>query len=241
MPTTLLEMKGVAGGYGQSRVIHGVDLVVREGAVVALLGANGAGKTTLLRMASGQLKPAAGTIRIVGEDMTRKAPEKRARAGLCHLPEGRAIFPALSVRENLDLLVPPWRKDRNLDEVMQIFPRLGERLKQRAGSLSGGEQQMLALARAFLADPLVVLADELSMGLAPVAVDEVFEALRRLCERGVALLLVEQYVNRALDMADIVYLLRRGEVAASGPASAIDGDAVISAYLGVDGLGANVG
>jgi len=232
--TPALQLKEVHAGYGRVRVLHGVDLVVPERSVVALLGANGAGKTTLLRIASGLLKPTAGEVRLHESDVTRLAPHRRARAGLCHITEGRAIFPSLSVRDNLELAVPTWVTDDHLDDVLGMFPKLGQRMRQIAGSMSGGEQQMLALGRAFLANPNVVLVDELSMGLAPLVVDQLFEALNALVEKGVALLMVEQYVNRAIEMADFVYLMKLGEITFSGRADQVDEDSVMRTYLGSD-------
>ena len=228
----ILALRDVTAGYDGSEVLHGIDLAVPEGAVVALLGANGAGKTSLLRTASGLLGVDRGRVLLAGEDVTGTAPHRRARAGLCHITEGRAIFPALSVRDNLELAIPPWSKHKDYGQAIEIFPPLGSRLRQIAGSLSGGEQQMLALARAFLCDPKVVLADEVSMGLAPLVVEQIFESLRRLTQLGVSMLLVEQYVDQALDMADLVYLLQRGKVVFSGPVADVDRDILLRAYVG---------
>jgi branched-chain amino acid transport system ATP-binding protein len=230
----VLELTGVAAGYEGTRVLFDVDLTVPPGSVVALLGANGAGKTTLLRIASGLLRPTSGAVHISADDVTREPPHRRARRGLCHITEGRAIFRALSVADNLELAVPPWVNERGYDRALDIFPALKSRMRQTAGSLSGGEQQMLALGRAFLAEPSVVLVDEVSMGLAPLVVNQIFESLQRLAEQGVSLLLVEQYVNRALEMADSVYLLRQGRVVFNGPASAVDQRELMSAYMGVE-------
>jgi branched-chain amino acid transport system ATP-binding protein len=226
-----LELRGVTGGYEDFEVLHDVDLVVPKGAVVALLGANGAGKTTLLRIASGLLKPSEGEVLCEGQDVTAERPHKRAARGICHITEGRAIFRALSVRDNLTLSIPPWSKGQGIDLAIDVFPVLGERLNQTAGSLSGGQQQMLALSRAFLAKPKVVLADEMSIGLAPIVVNEIFESLGKLVAQGVSLLLVEQYVKRALEIADSVYLLRQGRTLFSGPASAVDESALMQAYI----------
>jgi branched-chain amino acid transport system ATP-binding protein len=207
---------------------------VPAGKVVALLGPNGAGKTTLLRVASGLLPPAAGAVHIKGTEMTRRKPFERARAGLCLVPEGRGIFPNLTVRENLLIQTPPWVRDRGVDPAVEAFPILKDRLGQTAGKMSGGQQQMLALARCFLASPSVVLLDEVSMGLAPRIIDQIFEALAVLARRGIALLLVEQYVSRALRVADNVYLLNRGSVAFSGSLSELDEEELTSRYLGED-------
>jgi branched-chain amino acid transport system ATP-binding protein len=231
-PSKILELNGVDASYGHARILRAIELSVRERAVVALLGANGAGKTTLLRIASGLLRPTTGEVRLAGKVVTRNPSHVRARGGLCHITEGRSIFRSLSVRDNLELAIPPWSKHSEFDRATTVFPKLADRLRQTAGSLSGGEQQMLALARAFLSDPAVVLVDELSMGLAPVVVDELFEALERLAASGVAILLVEQYVTRAIAMADYVYLMSKGQITFSGPASEVDQDEVMRTYLG---------
>jgi branched-chain amino acid transport system ATP-binding protein len=228
----VLALTGVTAGYGRTTVLREVDLTVAAGSVVALLGPNGAGKTTLLRTASGLLAPAAGEIRLAGESITRARPHERARRGLCLVPEGRGIFPNLSVRDNLLLQIPPWSKGRDCDAALEAFPVLRDRLSQRAGSMSGGQQQMLALSRCFLADPKVVLLDEVSMGLAPRIIDEIFAALVAVSRRGVALVLVEQYVSRALAIADHVYLLGRGAVTFSGAPSELDEDELTKRYIG---------
>src|SRR5258708_4989397 len=170
----LLVLDSVSAGYGLTPVLRDVSIVVPTGTLVALLGANGAGKTTLLRVASGLLRPTSGTVWLDGEDRTRQPPFRRAEAGMCLVPEGRGIFPSLTVRDNLELQVPPWLKDGKLDRALDIFPALGSRMAQVAGSLSGGEQQMLALARAVLAQPTVILLAEISLGLAPQLVDRLF-------------------------------------------------------------------
>ena len=227
-----LELRSVSAGYGASAVLHGVSISVPRSSVVALLGPNGAGKTTTLRAAAGLLRPTGGTVVIGGKEAGRSAPFRRARQGVCLIPEGRGIFRSLTVRENLELLIPPWRKGAPVDPAVDAFPMLGQRLGQVAGSLSGGQQQQLALARAFLSSPDVVLLDEVSMGLAPVIVDQIFESLKLLAATGVALVLVEQYVSRALEMADTAYLMARGTIAWSGPAATLDTDAITRAYLG---------
>jgi branched-chain amino acid transport system ATP-binding protein len=231
----LLELSNVTAGYARTTVLRSVDIAVDRGRVVALLGANGAGKTTLLRVASGLLTPSAGTVALAGSDVTSKSTHARARAGLCLIPEGRGIFRNLTVRENLRLQVPPWKKNDDIGQALEAFPKLGDRLEQIAGTLSGGEQQMLALSRCFLADPSIVLLDEVSMGLAPRAVEEIFASLTRLTEMGISLLLVEQYVDRALDMADAVYLLDRGRIAFAGRPDELDRGAVLEGYLGSNG------
>ena len=231
-PAPVLLLSHITAGYGRSTVLRDVTVEVPAGSIVALLGPNGAGKTTTLRVAAGLLRPARGTVVIGGKEAGRSAPFRRARQGVCLIPEGRGIFRSLTVRENLELLIRPWRKGSGIDPAVQAFPILGERLGQTAGSLSGGQQQQLALARAFLSAPDVVLLDEVSMGLAPVIVDQIFESLKLLASTGVALVLVEQYVSRALEMADTAYLMARGTIAWSGPAAALDTDAITRAYLG---------
>jgi branched-chain amino acid transport system ATP-binding protein len=229
----LLELRGITAGYGGTMVLRDLDLSVPEGSVVALLGPNGAGKTTLLRVAAGLISPRQGEVRLKGEDVTRRRPFQRARSGVCLIPEGRGIFPNLSVRDNLILQVPPWRAP-GFDVALDAFPILRERLGQKAGSLSGGQQQMLALSRCFLSHPRLVLLDEVSMGLAPMIIDEIFAALRTLKSMGVSLLLVEQYVSRALHVADHVYLLGRGSVQFSGPAAELDEATIGNFYLGAE-------
>jgi branched-chain amino acid transport system ATP-binding protein len=230
----VLSIESLTAGYGRTTVLRDVDVAVPAGSVAALLGPNGAGKTTLLRAAAGLLRASGGTVRVNGKDITRRKPHARNRAGLCLIPEGRGVFPNLTVRENLLLQVPPWQKDDALDVALDAFPVLRERLGQVAGTMSGGQQQMVALSRCYLSKPAVVLLDEVSMGLAPRIIDEIFEALRRLAATGVALLLVEQYVSRALEMADVVYLLNRGQVAFSGAPDALDEGELMRGYLGAD-------
>ncbi|WP_067428846.1 ABC transporter ATP-binding protein [Nocardioides jensenii] len=227
-----LEVVGLAGGYGDTQVLRGVELAVQPGTVTALLGANGAGKTTLLKTIAGTLRPHAGSVSVGGVDVTAQKAHTRARAGVCMIPEGRGIFPNLTVAENLRMATPPWRKGEPYDPALEAFPALAERLHQRAGSMSGGQQQMLALSRCFLSQPDVVLLDEVSMGLAPKVIDEIFESLRQLAERGVALLVVEQYVHRALEMADFVHLMSRGSIGFSGTPDQIDEEQLQREYLG---------
>lgn len=233
MTTPILQLEGLHAGYRGARVLHAIDLSVPAGTVTALLGPNGAGKTTLLRAAAGLLRPSAGAIRLGGADATRWTAARRARHGLCLVPEGRGVFAALSVRENLRMMLPPRAPKSRVDEVLDVFPDLRPRLGQAAGSMSGGQQQMLALARAWLTGPRVVLLDEVSMGLAPLVVDEIFVALDALRSTGVSLLLVEQYVDRALAMADTVHLLDRGRITFGGPAADLDRDGLLASYLGV--------
>src|SRR5882757_3076904 len=228
----MLELRRVSAGYGGTRVLRDVTLRVPDGSVVALLGANGAGKTTLLRVAAGLLRPDEGQLVIDGEDVTGQAPNRLVRHGVCHIPEGRGVFPSLTVRENLVVQSPPGQHADAIERAAGAFPVLGQRLGQVAGTLSGGEQQMLALARAYIQQPKVVLLDEVSMGLAPLVVDEIFEFLSRLAAGGASLLLVEQYVTKALDLCDYVYLLQRGEVAFVGEPGELDGEDLFARYLG---------
>ena len=229
----MLELREIEAGYGETTVLRGVSLAVPPSSVVALLGPNGAGKTTLLKVASGLLRPTAGTLFIDDVDHTGAPPHRLAARGVCHVPEGRGIFPTLSVRENLLLQVTSGHDDAT-ERAVEAFPVLGARLAQSAGTMSGGEQQMLALARAYISNPRIVLLDEVSMGLAPRIVDEIFEFLERLAREGASLLLVEQYVTRALALADYVYMLNRGSLVFVGePAELVDED-VFARYLGTE-------
>ena len=205
---------------------------MKAGEVVALLGPNGAGKTTVLRAASGLLRLEKGSMLVHGTDVSRRSPHERVKSGLCLIPEGRGIFRGLTVSENLRLYVPPWAQRESYDKAIDLFPLLGQRLKLVAGNLSGGQQQMLSLARAFLSGAKTVMLDELSMGLAPIMVDEVFAGIRTLASTGLALLVVEQYINRALDLADTVVLINKGEVSHIGPPSGLDEDSLARHYLG---------
>jgi branched-chain amino acid transport system ATP-binding protein len=227
----MLELRGVTAGYGTATVLRSIDLAVPDGAVVALLGPNGAGKTTLLRVASGLLVPSAGSVVVDGEDATSEPPHSFAGRGVCHVPEGRGIWRSLSVGDNLRLHAHPGQEAEALDRAVQAFPKLGTRLTQVAGTLSGGEQQMLAIARAYVSDPSVVLLDEVSMGLAPLIIDEIFEFLGRVASDGTALLIVEQYVDRALALAQYLYLLDRGRVTFAGEPSEVSADDLAERYL----------
>ena len=228
----LLVLDGVCAGYGLTPVLRDVSITVQAGTLVALLGANGAGKTTLLRVASGLLRPTSGTVWLDGADKTRQPPFRRAEAGMCLVPEGRGVFPSLTVRDNLELQVPPWLKDANLDRALEVFPALRSRMGQVAGSMSGGEQQMLALARAVLAQPKVILLDEISLGLAPQVVDRLFEVLGRLAAQGTAMLVVEQCVSRVLELCSAAYIMKKGAIVYSGPSSELKRSAIIDSYLG---------
>jgi branched-chain amino acid transport system ATP-binding protein len=230
----MLELHAITAGYGESMVLRDVNFAVGDGEVVALLGPNGAGKTTLLRTATGFVKPRSGRINFAGADLTGSAPYRYTRAGLCHLPEGRGIFPSLTVGENLTIQARGADKAQSLAQATELFPVLGSRLRQTAGSLSGGEQQMLALSRAYITRPKLVLVDEASLGLAPLIVDKIYDALRQLVQSGMSVVVVEQYVQKALDLAKTVYILSRGEIIHSGPASQIHPDEIYEKYLGIE-------
>ena len=228
----MLELRDVSAGYDGHPVLHDVSICVPSESVVALLGPNGSGKTTLLRVASGLLRPTSGQVLLDGVDVTGWTPDRLARAGLCHVPEGRGVFPGLTVADNLRLQAPP-AGDRSAAAIaQQAFPKLGDRLSQKAGTMSGGEQQMLALAHAYVARSEVVLLDETSMGLAPKVVDEIFEFLRGLAQQGRSLLVVEQFVKRALALADYVFVLRKGRIEFAGEASQLGDDTIMASYLG---------
>jgi branched-chain amino acid transport system ATP-binding protein len=229
----LLRAENITAGYGGTVVLRDVTISVRPSSVVALLGPNGAGKTTLLRTISGLMQPMSGRIWLGEEEITGRPAESLARAGLCHVPEGRGIFPSLTVRDNLILQAKRGSERAGIERAAEMFPELGRRLGQVAGSMSGGEQQMLALARATLSEPALVVVDEASLGLAPVLVDRVFETFVNITSAGTALLIVEQYVPRALEIADTVYLLDRGAVAYTGPAADLDAGELSRRYLGV--------
>jgi branched-chain amino acid transport system ATP-binding protein len=224
-PTTvpMLELRAVDAGYGPFRAIFGVSLALTPGGVLALLGSNGAGKTTIARVCSGLIVPSQGRVFFDGTDVTGWAPYKYACLGIVHAPEGRSVFASLTVEENLDLT---FRRSRGragarsgLEEAYGLFPRLGERRTQQAGTLSGGEQRMLSLARVLVEKPRLLIADELSLGLAPIVIDEVYRTLETIRSAGTTLLIVEQHVHHALSIADHAVVLSKGEVAYSGPVS----------------------
>ena len=231
---TVLELDGITAGYGETVVLRDVSLSVPDSGVVALLGPNGAGKTTCLRAASGLVKPSSGRVLFDGEDVTGLKPYAMARRGLCHLPEGHGIFPSLTVKENIVLNSPKGKEKESLVKAGDQFPVLAARLGQQAGSLSGGEQQMLSLVRAYLTNPRIVVVDEASLGLSPLLVDQVFEALIQIVAEGTALLLVEQYVTRALELADTAYIMNRGQIVYSGAAADLQGEEVFERYLGIE-------
>jgi branched-chain amino acid transport system ATP-binding protein len=230
----MLTLDSVTAGYGDTTVLRNVDFTVGDGEVVALLGPNGAGKTTLLRLATGFVRPRSGRVALDGHDVTGEAPFRYSRRGVCHLPEGRGIFPSLTVGENLTVQARDVDLKQSLADLTELFPFLAKRLGQTAGSLSGGEQQMLALSRAYLTKPKIVLVDEPSLGLAPRIVDRIYQVLARFVARGVSLVIVEQYVQRALALANTVYILSRGEVIHTGRADELDPDEIYQRYLGME-------
>jgi branched-chain amino acid transport system ATP-binding protein len=229
----LLELRGVRAGYGGVEALHGIDLSVPGGSLTALLGPNGAGKTTTLRVVSGLLAPTAGSVVLEGHELGGASTVALSRAGVCLIPEGRGIFPNLTVRENL--LMDTYASGRSLKDVEAVaygrFPRLGERRQQVAGTLSGGEQQMLALSRALSSDPALLLLDELSMGLAPLVVEELFSVVADLTTTGVTILVVEQFASVVLDVADHVVVMAQGAVKLQGRPDDVRDD-LHAAYLG---------
>ena len=233
---SLLELDRLQVDYGAIRALHGIDLAVEEGEIVALLGANGAGKTTTLRAISGLIPSSGGDVRFEGVSIRGVSAHAIARRGLRHVPEGRRVFARMSVRENLDLGGFGRSRAQNaagMEEALAIFPRLHERLDQAAGTLSGGEQQMLAIGRALMGAPRLLMLDEPSLGLAPLLVQTIFAVIRTLHERGTTILLVEQNARQALRVADRAYVLENGAIARHGPAAdLLDDPAVVAAYLG---------
>jgi branched-chain amino acid transport system ATP-binding protein len=233
----LLEIAALRAGYGSAEVLRGVDLEVHAGEIVALLGSNGAGKTTLNNVISGLVRARAGAIRFAGEDIANQPPDFIVARGLIQVPEGRRVFPTLTVRENLEL--GSYRRARirravNLERVCAIFPRLRERRNQLAGTLSGGEQQMLALGRALMAEPRLLILDEPSLGLSPLLVEEMFGLIAQLHDDGCTVLVVEQNVIQSLSIADRAYVLENGEVTLSGPAAGLLDNAELKrSYLGL--------
>jgi branched-chain amino acid transport system ATP-binding protein len=228
-----LELIGVRAGYGKVEVLHGIDLVVPPGSVVALMGPNGAGKTTLLNVAAGFIRPTAGCVHVTGLHVNGVSPERFARAGVCSIPEGRGSFPNLTVRENLKVFTHAG--DHSLSETEElayaVFPRLAERRHQLAGTLSGGERQMLSMCRAFTSDPALLLLDEISMGLAPLVVGELYEKVGELALQGIAILLVEQFATAAMKVAEYAAIMRHGRIATIGEPADVADD-LTAAYLG---------
>lgn len=234
----MLEITGLSVNYGTIRAVRGISLTVARGELVSLLGANGAGKSSTIKCIAGTLKAAGGTITLEGRDITAANPEQVIRAGLATVPETRDVFPDLTVAENLMLGAYIHRRDQagnrqNLERLHTLFPRLAERSNQPAGTLSGGEQQMLVIARALMARPRVLLLDEPSLGLAPAIVERIFEMIETLKKSGLTILLVEQNVNQALSIADRAYVMRLGAIVASGTAEEVRSGSDLSAhYLG---------
>jgi branched-chain amino acid transport system ATP-binding protein len=237
VPSPLLDVTGLYAGYGETDVLRGIDLNVGPGEIVAVLGSNGVGKSTLNCTLSGIVRARAGSIRFDGSEVAREKPAAIVARGLIHVPEGRRIFPNMTVRENLDL--GSYRRARanraqNRERVLAIFPRLRERHAQYAGTLSGGEQQMLAIGRGLMAEPKLIILDEPSLGLSPLLVEELFALIGRIRADGVAVLLVEQNVVQSLEAADRAYILAEGIFVMSGTAAAIGADPKLKrAYLGL--------
>ena len=233
----MLEIKALEAGYGETLILRGIDLSVPEGALVAVLGANGAGKTTLNMTISGVVRPRSGEIRFAGQSLAALSPADIVALGLIHVPEGRKIFPNLNVREVLEL--GSYRRARanrarNLERVFGIFPRLAERTRQAAGTLSGGEQQMLAIGRGLMAEPRLLILDEPSLGLSPLLVEEMFALIRRLHADGLTIMLVEQNLAQSLEVADQAHVLENGVITLSGAARDIAADPELRrSYLGL--------
>jgi branched-chain amino acid transport system ATP-binding protein len=235
---TLLELQGLKVRYGRIEAIHDMSITVEKGEVVSLIGANGAGKTTTMRTISGLLTPSAGTITFDGQDITKLAAHKRVGLGISQAPEGRGVFPGMTVAENLDMGTYG-RRDRkgvaeDLERVFGLFPRLKERRTQVGGTMSGGEQQMLAIGRALMSSPRLLLLDEPSMGLAPQFIRQIFTIIGEIAQQGTTILLVEQNANQALARSDRAYVLETGTITKTGPGRELMADpAIKEAYLGV--------
>ena len=232
-PPPALELRDITAGYGRIEVLHGVSLAVPAGSVYALLGPNGAGKSTTLQVCSGKIRPTGGCVHVAGSHVNGVAPEALAKAGVCRIPEGRGVVPNLTVTENLRMFT--YATDRSAREVQERafarFPRLGERRTQLAGTMSGGEQQMLAMSRALVTDPGVLLLDEISMGLAPLIVAELYDLVRQLAAEGISILLVEQFARTALAVADYAAIMEKGRITRVGQPQDVT-DEVSAAYLG---------
>ena len=233
----MLEIKNLHAGYGQMKVLQGVDLDIQAGEIVALLGSNGAGKSTLNNNISGIYTPTSGSILFEGEDIVGMRSEHVVQKGIIHVPEGRRIFPNISVRENLELgsyLRGRQNRAANLDRVVGVFPRLQERFSQLAGTLSGGEQQMLAIGRGMMAEPRLMILDEPSLGLSPLLVEEMFALIQDLNKTGLSFFLVEQNVMQSLEIADRAYVIENGKIVLSGEATGLlDDPDLKKSYLGV--------
>lgn len=234
----MLELEAIDAGYGATTILHGVSLNVQAGEAVTIIGGNGAGKTTTLRTIAGLIRPTAGSIRFEGQDISRLEAHEVVELGITLIPEGRQLFPDMTVRENL--LMGAFRREARpqaeatLKEVLQLFPRVAERLDQGAGSLSGGEQQMVAIARGLMARPRLLMFDEPSLGLAPIIVEQVFSVIDRIVETGVTVLIVEQNVHHTLKAADRGYVLENGRIVLADAAEALlNNDHVRQAYLGI--------
>ncbi len=233
----LLEVNNLHAGYGAIRALRGISFTVDAGQVVSLIGANGAGKSTTLNTISGFITPTAGSIHFNGQDITGWRADRVTNTGLVQVPEGRQVIANMSVLENLQmggyLITARAKREREIQRIFERFPRLGERRAQKAGSLSGGEQQMLAIGRALIAGPRLVMLDEPSMGLAPLLVNDVFDIIREIKAAGTPILLVEQNARKALQVADYAYVLERGEITQEGEAAKLrEDEGVIAAYLG---------
>jgi len=227
-----LELVAVHAAYGGIEVLHGIDLAVASGEVVALLGANGAGKSTTVKVCAGLLRPTAGALRVAGHDVTGAPSHELARVGVCTVPEGRGVFPNLTVRENLWMATQVTGDLAALEEAAYArFPRLGERRTQLAGTMSGGEQQMLAMSRALVTDPAVLLLDELSMGLAPIIVQQLYEIVAQIAHEGISILVVEQFAQAVLGIADRAAIMVNGEITRVGTPAEMQSE-LSSAYLG---------
>lgn len=229
----MLEVKKLAAGYGRTQILWDIDLTIGKNEIVALVGPNGSGKTTLLRAITGMIQVKSGEVNFLGENIKGRSIEEIVSRGIAHVPEGRRLFPGLTVRENLEL--GAWRtRDTNVDRVVDLFPRLGERLNQVAGSMSGGEQQMCAIARGLMSQPHLIVIDELSLGLAPVVVDEIIQRLHGIAESGTSILMVDQDVDAALTISTHAYVLEAGQVVLAGKAADLLADPrVQESYLGV--------
>ncbi len=229
----VLELVGIRAGYGTIDVLHGVDLTVHSGQVVALLGPNGAGKSTTLAVASGQIRPTSGSVKILGREVNGVSPDKLARAGVCTVPEGRGIFPNLTVSENLRMATYSGAKFKDVQErAFAQFPRLKERHNQLAGTLSGGEQQMLSMSRALATNPALLMLDELSMGLAPLIVEELYSHVAEFARQGLSILIIEQFAQAVLGVADSAHIMLHGRIDRSGPPKEI-AEILAAAYLGM--------
>jgi len=234
----ILEVRDVTSGYGEVQILWGTSMALEEGKLTSLVGANGAGKTTTMRTIMGLLKPWQGSIWFNGQDISKLSAHEKADMGVILVPEGRQLFTDMSIEENLEMGASPERArphyEQNLERVYELFPRLKERRLQKAGTLSGGEQQMLAVARGIMSEPIVLMIDELSLGLAPVLVLDLFQTLQKLKQEGLTMLLVEQNVQMALAVSDYAYVLSHGRVELDGPSSDLaKNEHVRAAYLGL--------